>query len=425
MENRMSNFKKSFKSFAEAKEKGLADNNGSIPNQDIPKADKGPHLLDLKKSLAGRDYKGQMSTNPVKGTKEDPLPYKGGEVKDQEQNKLLVHDEDDVKSGFAFKGNKVQTPENSAALGEKPDIRIEKVKSQKMKSESFIEQTKDLSPEGFINFFVEGSDEPLPTITDLYGNQFTPDPNQTMQYMAALMVKNPRLLSRFVREMKRHDGGMGQLLNENFSHPEFYTMLAEGMAAPEEGRKRCKRISRAMNEQYMDALNKYVMEQKINEEVQPKVDLAFEDGGPIGKGPQNPSQSAPARLVTPQGGSMGGGGGPQLNNGGGSPTMQSPTMGGAFGGGGPMGGAGGMGGSPGAGMPGAGPSAPAGMPGAPPPIPPAGGGGLDMGQGVPPGAPPMPKLKGETAHGNMIEEMGGYPHMFAHMSDYCVNCKKK
>jgi hypothetical protein len=48
-----------------------------------------------------------------------------------------------------------------------------------------------------------------------------------------------------------------------------------------------------------------------------------------------------------------------------------------------------------------------------------------MGQGVPPGAPPMPKLKGETAHGNMIEEMGGYPHMFAHMSDYCVNCKKK
>jgi hypothetical protein len=97
----MSNFKKSFRSFAEAKEKGLADNNGSIPNQDIPKADKGPHLLDLKKSLAGRDYKGQMSTNPVKGTKEDPLPYKGGDVKDQ--NKLLVHDEDDVKSGFAFK----------------------------------------------------------------------------------------------------------------------------------------------------------------------------------------------------------------------------------------------------------------------------------------------------------------------------------
>jgi hypothetical protein len=171
-----------------------------------------------------------MSTNPVKGTKEDPLPYKGGDVKDQ--NKLLVHDEDDVKSGFAFKGNKVQTPENSASLGEKPNVRIEKVKGQKMKSESFIEKTKDLSPEGFINFFVEGSDEPLPTITDLYGNQFTPDPNQTMQYMAALMVKNPRLLSRFVREMKRHDGGMGQLLNENFSHPEFYSMLAEGMAAP-------------------------------------------------------------------------------------------------------------------------------------------------------------------------------------------------
>lgn len=415
----MSNFKKSFRSFAEAKEKGLADNNGSIPNQDIPKANKGPQLLDLKKSLAGRDYKGQMSTNPIKGTKEEPLPYKGGDTKDK--NKLLVHDEEDVKSGLAFKGNKVQTPENSASLGEKPDIRIEKIKSQKMKSESFINQTKDLSPEGFINFFVEGSDEPLPTITDLYGNQFTPDPNQTMQYMAALMVKNPRLLSRFVREMKRHEDGMGQLLSEHFNHPEFYSVLAEGMAAPEEGRKRCRRMSRAMNEQYMEALNKYVMEQKVNEEVQPKADLAFEDGGPLGKGPQNPSQTAGARMITPQGGAMGGGGGPQLN----APAANGPMPGGAFGGGGPMGG-GGMGGTPGAGMPGAGPSAPAGMPGAPPSMPPAGGGGLDMGQGAPPGSPPMPKLKGETAHGNMIEEMGGYPHMFAHMNDYCINgkCKK-
>lgn len=412
MENRMSNFKKSFRAFAEAKEKGLADNNGSIPNQDIPKPFKSP-TLSLDKSLAGRDYKGQMSTNPIKGTKENPLPYKAGE---EDKNKLLVHDEDDVKSGFAFKGNKVQTPENSASLGEKPDIRVEKIKSQKMKSESFIEKTKDLSPEGFINFFVEGSDEPLPTITDLYGNQFTPDPNQTMQYMAALMVKNPRLLSRFVREMKRHEDGMGQLLNEHFSHPEFYSVLAEGMAAPEEGRKRCRRMSRAMNEQYMEALNKYVMEQRVNEEVQPKADLAFEDGGPLGKGPQNPSTSSPARLVTPQGGAMGGGGGPQLN----TPAPNGPMPGGAMGGGGPMGG------SPAAGMPGAGPSAmPAGMPGDPPSMPPAGGGGLDMGQGAPPGAPPMPKLKGETAHGNMIEEMGGYPHMFAHMSDYCINCKKK
>lgn len=424
MENIMSNFKKSFKSFAEAKDKGLADNDGLVPNQDIPKADKGPQLLNLAKSLAGRDYKGQMSTNPVKGTKENPLPYHGGDVKGD--HKLLVHDDDDVQSGFAFKGNKVQTPENSASLGEKPSIKTQKVKSSKMTSEEFIKETKNLTPEGFINFFVEGSDEPLPTITDLYGNQFTPEPNQTIQYLAALMVKNPRLISRFVREIKRHENGMGTLMNEHFNHPEFYTAMADGMSKQDEGRKRCKRISRAMNDQYMEALNKYVMEQRVNEEIQPRVDLMPEDGGPVGNGPQNPAGRTPPRMANPQGGAMGGGGAggtvpPGVNTGGamggggvGGPTPPSPNgqpPGGAFGGG--------MG-SP----------APDGMQGAPPMMPPTGGPmggggpGLDMGTSQP-GAPgaPMPKLKGETAHGNMIEEMGGYPHMFAHMSDYCVNGK--
>jgi hypothetical protein len=521
----MSKFKK-FREWSEAKEKGFADENGAIPNQDVPKAGKYPDLMKLKsdKPLGGRDYQGQMGTNPIKGTEKDPLPYKGFDKTDQKKvgKGVLVNDEDgeDLKSGLTFKGNGIQTAKNSASLGEEPNLsNVEKIKHAKgnkmaegfqtshlgerqfnsferwlrfvkaqfpgvriegnrdiaqalvgnkgvaewdgergviynpapaapmshhMTSEQFIEQTKNMSPAEFISFFVEGSEEPLPTISDLYGNEFTPDPNQTIQYLAALMVKNPRLMSRFIREMKRHDKGMELMMDEHFNHPEFYASLAEGMGKPEEGRKRCHRIGRAMNDQYMDALEKFVMEQKMNEEVQDKADLMPEDGGPMGSGPQNPMGMGTPKMKPAQGGAIGGGGPtsqdmiPGGNGGiGGSPGAAPPGSppGGAFGGGmgsptdqGP-----GMGGPNGPQMP---PGAGGGMGGGPGPMPPTGpspmggnasGGppGLDMGTGGEPKGPMMPKLKGETAHGNIIEELGSYPAMFEHMSSYCLTCKDK
>ncbi len=423
------NTKKHLGKFLE--EDGLGNKKAGLPNQDIPKANKGPELLKFKDALAGRDYKGNLSTNPVKGTEKDPLPYKGGDVK---KGKELLVAAGGEGEGLGSKGNKVQTPSNSIPDGKAPTTDVKVVKGKhKMTSEQFIEQTKNMSPKEFVNFFVEGSDEPLPTVTDLYGNEFTPDPTQTIQYLAALMVKNPRLLTRFVREMKRQEGGMKMLMSESQDHPEFYSLLVEGMSEPEEGRKKCHRISRAMNEQYMSALDKFMYE-NMNEEVQPKGDLSFEDGGPMGSTPEIPSGQMPPKMVKPQGGAFGGGGP-------GGEAPQGPPQGGAFGGGGagagpegpvPGGAFGGGSGSPEIGMPGAPPGAamaPPGGAGAPPPMPPgtASGGapGFDTGSG---GSPipgmPMPKLKGETAHGNMIEEMGGFPHMFAHMSDYCLNCDK-
>lgn len=437
-----------FREYAEAKESGLVHKNGSIPNQDIPKAGKPPELLKAKEGLAGRDYKGSLSTNPVQGTTKDAIPYKPHGKEDG--GKVLVKDDGNVKDGLAFKGNKVQTPANSMHAGKSPEIHVQKVKGKgKLTSEQFIEQTRNMSPKEFVDFFLEGSDEPLPTVTDLYGNQFTPDPTQTIQYMAALMRKNPRHLSRLVRELKRSEGGMKLIMDENFSHPEFYKHLAEGMAVPEEGRRRCHRIARSMNEQYMEALNKFMFENKMNEEVEPKNDLAFEDGGPLGDSPQNPSGKPASPMKQPQGGAMGGGSGPAVAppgppqggamGGGSGPQVNAPAPGGAMGGGfGPA-----PDPSADAGMPGAGPGAmPPGMPsgpgGGPPPMPPgpqAGGAGFDNGQqpqgfdpgnGAPPGMPAMkPKFMGETAHANMIEEMGGFPDFLTHMSEYCLNCNKK
>lgn len=371
----MSNFK-TFKEFAE--EKGF-DKNGLIPNQDIPKPNKLPQLLNMKDSIVGKDYNGNLSTKPVKAS--DPLPYKGYNTMDKDKTGkgILVYD-DDSKPGLASKGNNILTPKNSG--GEAPKTDIQKVKPKhKLTSEEFINETRDMSPAEFLDFFTEGNDEPLPTVTDLYGNQFTPDPTQTIQYMAALMVKNPRLMSRFIREVKNYDSGMNQIMNESFNHPEFYSVLADGMAEPEEGRKRCHKIARAMNDQYMGALENFMIEQRLNEEVVSKKDLAFEDGGPIGDEPENPSGIHQDDDDT-------------------QPSTEEPGM--------PNSAPDSL--PPGQGMDG------------PPPMPPT---GLDMGNGAPKKKPSI-KMKGDTAHGNMIEEMGSYPHMYENMKSHCSgkNCPK-
>ena len=202
--------------------------------------------------------------------------------------------------------------------------------------------------------------------------------------------------------------------------------MIESMSKPEDGKKFCHRIARGMNETYMKALDNYVMENKINEEVQPKKDLSMEDGGPIGNSPQNPSGMAPPKMKPPQqGGAFGGGGqtGPNpmpqggAMGGGGPAGPNAPQQGGTFGGGGDMMG---QGSGPEAGPPGMG-----GIGAGAPPMPPAGANGFDGGGMTPP--QPTAKLKGETAHMNMIESMGGFPHIHSQMSHFCINgnCNKK
>jgi hypothetical protein len=465
-------------------------------NQQIPKPPKLPQHLKLSDRkdppLGGHGYEGQFRTDPTEKP-EEAIPYKKDKYGDQTsgpgigKGEVLVaqYKDNKPKSGFAFKSNDVQTAKNSASLGEDPDLKYQDVhKPHKLTSEQFIEQTKDLSPAEFISFFVEGSDEPLPTVTDLYGNEFTPDPTQTIQYLASLMVKNPRLITRLVREIKRHENGFGMLMDENQNHPEFYHMMVKGMVEPEEGKKRCSRLTRAMNDQYMDELNKVTIEHNLyNERVTTHDSLPYEEGGEdaLPGGPQNPSgMSTP--MKKPQGGPEGSGGAGM-----GTPPMGGDGFGpgGATGGGGvggspipaaPGGGAGpptdapmdggaspdmgGLGGPPGAGGPGGlgappGPGGPeAGMPGAapggamppgagatPPPMPPgaqAGGQPMDMGTGGPGGlgaiggpggtpnsSPGMKKFMGETAHGNMIESMSGYPEIHGYMVNHCLTCHDK
>jgi hypothetical protein len=450
--------RKRFADFIEAKQleekEGFANKNGLVPNQDIPKADKSiPKTagVDAKSGLAMKDYDGPLSTKPAHQG-EKTLPYKSGGKNDT--GFVWTAKEDDPK-GLGSKGNNILTPSNSMGKeGVTPTSKTKQAiphKMPKLTSEQFLETTKNMTPKEFSDFLLEDSGEPLPTITDLYGNQFTPDPNQTIEYLAALMLKNPKLMSRLVREVKRQEGGLKGLMGEVYDHPESYDLLVEGWKDPEEGKKRCHRVARAMNEQYMNELNKFLFESKnLNEEIIPKFNEPANKGGPTssplgkpGLGLGQPSDSVPkppmpSPSVGAQGGPMGipnagAQGGPMGNPdggigggaiGGGSGPGPDKIPGGDIGGG-DQGGAGPMSG----GQPAQFPGPTASQQGMPDQQGMPGKQGFDNGMPKPPPGPPgMPqgmraKLKESMAHDNLISEMGGFPHMFEAMANHCLNCR--
>lgn len=416
--------RKKFAEFIEAKqvgEKGLAGKNGLIPNQDVPKADKSiPKSagVDTKHGLASKDYDGPLATKPPQGEK--TLPYKSGGKNDT--GFVLTAKGDDPK-GLGSKGNNILTPQNSmGSTGEAPKSKTKQVSQAKMPgkltSEQFVEATKDMNPKEFADFLLEDSGEPLPTITDLYGNQFTPDPNQTIQYLSALMLKNPKLMGRLVRDLKRQEGGLDGLMGEVYDHPEAYESLVEGWRDPEEGKKRCHRVARAMNEQYMTELNKFMFENNLNEEIVNKYNEPANKGGPVSGPPLGKAGQGQPSDSTPM---------PNMGQG------QMP--------GGPMGAPpGGMPpGKPSAGPFGSGDQGPGGLIGGSPaefpgPVsnpPPGQGQGFDNGmpqqppgpQGMPPGM--RAKLKESLSHSNLISEIGGFPDMLLDMHDYCIGCRDK
>jgi hypothetical protein len=400
--------------------KGLGDEKGVITkDQAIPKEGKTVELIKIDSGFIGKDYKGFLATKYGNKAEDTTQPYAD---KADDTGVYLSSSSEDPKKGLAFDAMPGMTATNSG--GEEPKFNFTKKNIAKLTSEEFLKDTQKLSPTDFVNYYAENTEEePLPTITDLNGNQFTPDPNQTIEYLAHLAAKNPRLMTRFVREIKRHEGGFNKLFSESADHPEFVTNMVESMSKPETGKKFCHRIARGMNDTYMTALDNYVMENRLNEEVQPKKDLSVEDGGPVGNPPENPSGMSSPQMKQPQGGAFGGGGPAQPNlqppggamGGGGPAGPSAPPPGGAMGGGGAM-----MGGQ--ATGPAAGPAGMGGIGGGPPSLPPT---GFDAGGMQPP--QPTAKLKGETAHGNMIESMGGFPHMHTHMASFCINgnCDKK
>lgn len=346
-------------------------------------------LMDVKDGLAGKDYDGPLSVKPpqepTKGKSDKPLPYKaGGEIA-----KGVAWTADKQEKGLGWEATPGMTPETSP-LGKKVEDKSKQIPKSKKKltTEEFIATTKDMSNKEFANYILEQSDTALTTVSDLFGNEFTPDPTQTIQYVTGLMLGNPLYMERFVRELKRR-GGMNNLVAELLEHNDSYKSLAENFEESEYGIDRCSKFARTLNDHYMSLYDKFDFgDEDLDESVAPNLDtmIGKPKGSEFGNGgfdnTPDPNYTTGSQYATnPTANPMG------------AQDMRNPT-------GSPAGGA-------------ANPQFPstAGM--QPPVMPPK-----KMKEG---GEMPF-KFKGNSAGHQLISEMSGYPHFKKYMIEKCVDC---
>ena len=236
----MGNFKK-FSDFLENKID--SENKG---NKEYPP-------IDVKDSLAGEDYDGPLATKPpqgpTKGKNDKALPYKAdGEIA---KNVAWTANDEGKKKGFGWEATPGMTPQTSS-LGKAVEDKSKPLPKpkKKLKTEQFIETTKDMSDGEFVNYILEQHDTSLSTVTDLFGNEFTPDPTQTIQYVAGLMLGNPMFMDKLIREVKRRDG-LAMLMKELMEHGDTYDHMVEHLEEPEFGIDRANKLARTMNDRHM------------------------------------------------------------------------------------------------------------------------------------------------------------------------------
>lgn len=207
--------------------------------------------MDAKNGLAGIDYKGELSLKPAG---KDAVPYKNF---DPDKGEMLVASDGQKEvEGLADKGSPGITPETSTDC-QKPKVKSKVVKPQKMKTEEFLQKTKDMTISELSAFLAESrGNVELTTVTDLFGNEFTPDPDQSIEYVAALILGNPILMERFVHEIVRRDGS-NHLLEEFMSHNNSYEVLIDHFEEPENGLERAGKLSKMMNDRYLKNYEKF------------------------------------------------------------------------------------------------------------------------------------------------------------------------
>lgn len=257
---------------------------------------KNPHgVVSDDKGFASRDYDGGLSLKPKPQTKEHCHP---GDK--QKQPGLMTADGKDRGQPLGDMSTPGMTPNKVAVYGEKPKDKTKKIGNKKKKklptrkamTENFLDETKKMTNAQFAKHMLEDVKAiPVPKVRDLYGKEYTPEPAQTMKYVAGLMLTRENMMGRMVRELKRN-GGFAALVAEVLQHPEAYECLVE-----------------AAQGQY-------------GEVAQRKLGLLFEGVSPprVGRGPA--SAGAPG----------GGGGLPGGAFGGGSAPMQGPPAAGITGG---------------------------------------------------------------------------------------------
>lgn len=360
-------------------------------------------LLKAKDGLAGEDYDGPLAIKPpqepTNGQYTKPLPYKAG---GEEANGVVWTAPDDgSKKPLGQEATPGISPQTSS-LGKKPEDKAKaRPKPKKLTTEQFIEKTKKMSDSEFVNYLLDEHSTEITTVTDLFGNEFTPDPQQSIEYVAGLMLGNPYYMEKFIRELKRRDG-LQDMMTEMFQHGDTYDLVVDHLEDPEFGSARAGKLARTMNDRYMKIMDDFDFgDEDLGESVSPGLDAVM----------PGPSQTAPKA----QGGATGGGSGPDatpdVNYQSGSEFSQDGGKSNPMGSAGPGRNPGRQGGQPLGGQNnpqfGAGPIMP--------PMPPK-----KMKEGG------DPKFRGNSAGLHLINELSGYPAFKKHMLDRCLgpNCPK-
>jgi hypothetical protein len=198
---------------------------------------KHPHgVVSDDKGFANRDYDGGLSLKPKPGKPIKPSAYY---AKGADKNPgLMTADGADRGTPFGNHASPGLTPQNSMPYGQKPVDKTKKVGGKKkkklptkkaMKVEHFLNETRDMSNAQFASRVLKDvRDIPTPTVRDLNGKEFIPEPAQIMKYVANLMLTNETIMRRMVREIKRNNG-LPTLLAEVLQHPETYQQLVEAL----------------------------------------------------------------------------------------------------------------------------------------------------------------------------------------------------
>jgi len=266
--------------------------------------------LDVTDGLAGKDYDGPLSTKPIqeptKGKKDKALPYKA--TGEEEGGVVWTAPDDGSKKGLAQNATPGMTPATSP-LGKKvDDMSKARPKPKKLTAEQFIENTKDLSSTQFVNYVLEShGDASISPVTDLFGNEFTPEPLQTIQYMAGLLMGNHYYLEKFVREVRRR-GGMDALMDE-MCDCGGYDLIVDHLENEDLGQERAGKLVKSMNDKFMKNVNMFSPdededEKELGESVGPGLDQMGMAGMPNMGGQAAPGASG-GKLG---GGKIGGGG---------------------------------------------------------------------------------------------------------------------
>lgn len=352
--------------------------------------------IDPADGLAGWGYDGpyKYPDAPEKGYAfTEPAPYANPDEPDDKTGYVWVARDND---GEPLGDEMSPGMDKATALGKKPDLKkaVQVHKWKKLTNEQFLAVSQASSPAKMMDMAEEG-EEALQPITDLFGNSFTPEPNQTINYLIGILAKSPRMMDRFVIEAKNR-GAFEKILESMMQHQSCFDGMVEMFGHPKYGKSHSHQLAHALHDRYSKALDAV----DLGESAQPGVEKRF---GPA-------AETAAGDITTK--GVFGDSASKSIygSDNGNNEFGEKPGTGvfGSNGGQNPASMGKGMGAQGGAGMPDA--TSP----------------GPDFGpqSAPPPGSPMAKKMKAESAAGNLFEASARHPHLKGLMMDMCKdgNC---